>query len=65
MMECLLNIIWRGILGGIAIYFINLGLDYLGLSVGVGINPISLLTTGLLGFPGLVGLYVICLCKKL
>lgn len=55
--EWLLNIVMRSILGSIAIYFINGGLATLGISLGVGINAITVLTSGILGFPGLLALY--------
>lgn len=64
-MEWLLNLFMRSILGTIAIYFINEGLDYLGLALGVGVNPITILTSGVLGFPGLLALYGIKLYKFL
>lgn len=55
--EWLLNIIMRGVLGTIAIYFINGGLATLGISLGVGINAVTVLTSGFLGIPGLLALY--------
>ena len=55
--EWLLNLVMRSILGTIAIYFINAGLAMLGISLGVGINAVSVLTAGILGIPGLVALY--------
>lgn len=56
-MEQVLNILLRGILGTIAIYFINAALQAAGISLGVGINAITVLTSGVLGFPGLLALY--------
>lgn len=56
-MEWLLNILMRGILGTIAIYFINVALAAAGFSLGVGINLITILTSGFLGIPGLIALY--------
>ncbi len=56
-MEQILNILLRGILGTIAIYFINSALEAMGLSLGVGINAVTVLTSGILGFPGLLALY--------
>ena len=56
-MEWLLNILMRSILGTIAIYFINNGLAAAGIDLGVGINPITVLTSGILGFPGLAVIY--------
>lgn len=55
--EWLLNFILRGVLGTIAIYFINTALDSAGLALGVGINPVTVLTSGILGFPGVAALY--------
>lgn len=56
-MEWLLNIFMRSILGTIAIYFINVGLVSMGINVGVGINPLTVLTSGILGLPGLAAIY--------
>ena len=64
-MEQILNILLRGILGTIAIYFINSALEAMGLSLGVGINAVTVLTSGILGFPGLLALYGIRIYKIL
>ena len=56
-MEWLLNVLMRSILGTIAIYFVNGALAGMGISLGVGINPLTVLTSGILGFPGLVAIY--------
>ncbi len=56
-MEGLLNLALRSIFGTILIYFINWGLGTLGLAVAVGINAATVLTAGILGFPGIVALY--------
>lgn len=56
-LEWLLNVVMRSILGTLAIYFINMALAGLGISLGVGINAVTLLTTGILGIPGLLALY--------
>ena len=55
--EWLLNFALRGIMGTIAIYFINMGVTFLGFTTVVGINAVSILTTGILGIPGIVMLY--------
>lgn len=55
--EWLMNIVMRSILGIIAIYFINLTLAEVGISLGVGINAVTVLTSGILGIPGLLALY--------
>ena len=64
-MEKILNVIMRGILGTIAIYFINSMLERMGISLGVGVNMFTVLTTGILGVPGILALYVIGVYKVL
>lgn len=64
-MEKILNVVMRGILGTIAMYFINSLLGGIGLPLGVGINAATVLTSGILGFPGLVVLYGINFFKVL
>ncbi len=56
-MEKIIDVMLRGILGTIAIFFINLFLEKEGICLGIGINPVSVLTCGILGFPGLLALY--------
>ena len=63
--EKVLNFVMRGILGTIAIYFINAVLEKMGFSLGVGINAATVLTSGILGFPGLMALYGIGFYKLL
>lgn len=63
--EWMLNILMRGILGTIAIYFINDALSGMGIPIEVGINPLTVLTSGILGFPGVVALYGIGIYKIL
>lgn len=55
--EWLINFVLRSIMGTIAIYFINMGVTFLGFTTVVGINAVSILTTGILGIPGIVMLY--------
>ena len=55
--EWLLNFALRGIMGTIAIYFINMGVTFLGFTAVVGINAASVLTAGVLGIPGIMLLY--------
>ncbi len=64
-MERILNIFMRCILGTIAMYFLNSVLEKAGISLGVGINGFTVLTSGILGFPGLLALYGIGLYKFL
>lgn len=56
-MEWLLNVLMRSILSTIAIYFVNGALSWAGISLNVGINPVTVLTSGILGFPGLIAIY--------
>lgn len=56
-MEKVINLVMRSILGTIAIYFVNAALEKAGISLGVGINAVTVLTSGILGFPGLLALY--------
>lgn len=57
--EWLLNFVMRGVLGAVAIYFLNMALFAVGISSGVGINAVTILTSGFLGIPGVLGLYLI------
>ena len=55
----------RGILCGLIIYFANLGLQKSGILLSVNLNSASLLTSAILGFPGLLLLYGIKIYKML
>ncbi len=63
--EWLLNLVMRSILGTLAIYFINEALGMAGISLGIGINAVTILTSGILGFPGLLALYGIAVYRML
>ena len=63
--EWLLNLVMRSILGTLAIYFINGGLSVLGYSLGIGLNAITVLTSVILGIPGLLALYGIGIYQML
>lgn len=54
--EFILNFLLRAVFGMIAIFLVNSVLQRQGIQ-GVGINPLSFLTSGILGFPGVVLLY--------
>ncbi|MCM1120252.1 MAG: pro-sigmaK processing inhibitor BofA family protein [bacterium] len=56
-LEWLVNLLLRGVLGAVAIYFINLAAIRQGYAALVGINPATVLTCSVLGFPGLAALY--------
>ncbi len=55
--EWVLNVAMRSILGTVAMYFVNSALASAGISLGVGINAVTVLTSGILGLPGLIALY--------
>ena len=55
--EWIINFMLRGVLGLMSIYFLNIFLGDVVPGMGIGYNPITFLTTGILGFPGLVVLY--------
>lgn len=47
----------RGIMGTAVIFLVNLILRENGVALEVGVNPVSFLTSGSLGFPGVALLY--------
>lgn len=55
--EWLINLLFRTVTGTLGIFFINLGLANWGMQSTIGINTITVLTTAILGFPGLFLLY--------
>lgn len=57
--EFLLNFCLRAVMGGIAIQGINFILENWGIPCAVGINMVSLLTSGILGFSGVSLLYAV------
>ncbi len=63
--EWLINVVMRSILGTVAMYFVNSALATAGISLGVGINVVTVLTSGILGLPGLVALYSLGIYKLL
>lgn len=56
-LEWLLNLLLRGVMGAVAIFFINLAVTSWGYPALVGVNPATVLTCSVLGFPGLAALY--------
>ena len=63
--EWLVNFILRAVMGTVGIYAINYMLAARELQVAVGINPFTVLTSGILGFPGIAVLYGIHFFKIL
>lgn len=55
--EWLINLLFRTVTGTLGIFFINLGLANWGMQSTIGINTVTVLTTAILGFPGLFLLY--------
>lgn len=51
------NFLVRAIVGLAIIFFVNEYLDGQGISVSVGMNPVTFLTSGTLGIPGVALLY--------
>ena len=64
-LEWLLNFVMRGVLGAVAIYFINMVLHTFGVSTLVGVNFTSVLTSAFLGIPGIAALYGIAFYHSL
>ena len=64
-MEWMIDIVMRSIWGTLAIHFINQILANVGISLGVGINVLTILTSGILGIPGLLALYGIGILQLL
>lgn len=52
-----INFMVRAVLGMGIIFGVNKYLAYQGVSLSVGMNGLSFLTSGILGFPGVVLLY--------
>lgn len=63
--EWLVNFILRAVMGTVGIFFCNYLLAAQNIAMSVGINPITVLTSGFLGFPGLIVLYGIRFFKIL
>ena len=53
----ILNFVFRSVSGSLMIFLINQVFKYYGFFALVGLNIGTVLTTGILGFPGLVLLY--------
>ena len=63
--EWIINFVLRTVSGTVAIFFIIGFLVSKGIGIAIGINPLTILTSGILGFPGLIMLYGINLYKIL
>ena len=60
-----INFVIRALAGMAVIFFVNYFLDSRGIDMAVGIGPVSLLTSGVLGIPGVALLYGIVLYQSL
>lgn len=63
--EWLLNLVLRTVLGTLAVVTVNMMMETAGMTVVVGVNPVTLLTSAFLGFPGLAALYGVQFYKLL
>lgn len=63
--EWLLTFLFRAVTGTVIIYFANMFIISNNMGFEIGINPISVLTSGILGFPGVLLLYGINLIQIL
>ena len=63
--EWLVNFVLRAVMGTVGIYAFNHLLAARQMQVAVGINPLTVLTSGILGFPGVAVLYGINFFKIL
>ncbi|HKM34282.1 MAG TPA: pro-sigmaK processing inhibitor BofA family protein [Lachnospiraceae bacterium] len=63
--EWLLNFVLRAVLGTLSIFLINGSMLRFGMESHVGLNAATVLTSGILGFPGLVLLYGIHFYKSM
>ena len=64
-MQVLLNFMIRVVLGVIGIIYVNDFFASQEIAISVGLNPVSLLTVGILGIGGFALLYGILACKFL
>ena len=53
----ILNFVLRSIAGTLVIFGVNQILEFYDFSIGVGVNPVTVLTSGILGFPGVILLF--------
>lgn len=63
--EWLLTFLLRAVTGTVIIYFVNMFIISNDMGFEIGINPVTVLTSGILGFPGVLLLYGINLVQNL
>lgn len=65
LVDLFVNFVARAVVGAVLIYFVNQFLISKGIATNVGINPITMATSGTLGVPGVVLLYGITFSQRL
>lgn len=65
LVDLFVNFVARAVVGAVLIYFVNQFLVSKGIVTNVGINPITMATSGTLGVPGVVLLYGITFSQRL
>ena len=58
-LEIIMGFIMRGIIGAVTIYGVNQLLLSYGITESVGINPLTVLTSAILGLPGVMALFAL------
>lgn len=58
-LEVIMGFIMRGVVGTVTIYGVNQALLLYGFTQSVGINPLTVLTSAILGIPGVVALFIL------
>lgn len=55
--QVLVNFVVRAVIGTALIFFVNQFLNARGIDIRVGMNPVTVVTSGVLGAPGVALLY--------
>ncbi|GFI46724.1 hypothetical protein IMSAGC019_02043 [Lachnospiraceae bacterium] len=55
--EWIINFVLRGVLGMVMVYFVNYFLSGRIPGIEIGYNPVTFITSGILGIPGVLMLY--------
>ena len=55
--QVLVNFVVRAVIGTALIFFVNQFLNARGIDIRVGMNPVTVVTSGVLGIPGVALLY--------
>lgn len=55
--EWIMTFLFRAVVGTLVIYFVNMALTSYSIPIAIGINPVTVLTAGVLGIPGIAALY--------